>query len=335
MDITRLIEDDHAEQRRLFALIDDIPNSETGALAAVWGLAWIHRRGVGPGRIVGNVLAALKVAMLVIFVALGFAVGSRSTVITGPAQAPVTGWLLALIPVMFTYSGWNAAGYIAEEIRDPDRNVPRSFALGTVAVIAIYLLLNALYLTVFPIRELAQVQGSVLDKVADRLLGATAGDIMGVVSIISLLASISAMTFAGPRVYFAMARDGLFFARAAHVHERYRTPSTAIVAQTLWTSVLVLTATADSLVTYTGWALTLFLGLAVLSLFVLRAREPEAPRPFRAWLYPAAPAVYVAVSVAIVINGLVHDPGPTGAGALIILAGIPLYYFFSRRTRAT
>ena len=305
------------------------------ALAAIWGLAWVHRRGVGPGRIVGNVLAALKVATLVTFVALGLAVGSRSSVITAPAGVPVTGWLLALIPVMFTYSGWNAAGYIAEEIRDPDRNVPRSFALGTIAVIAIYLLLNVLYLMVFPIDELARVQGSVLDKVADRVLGATAGDIMGVVSIVSLLASISAMTFAGPRVYFAMARDGLFFASAAHIHDRYRTPSVAIVAQALWTSVLVLTATADSLVTYTGWALTLFLGLAVLSLFVLRAREPEASRPFRAWLYPAAPALYVAVSAAIVINGLLRDPLPTGAGALIIVAGVPLYYFFRGRVRRT
>ena len=124
-------------------------------------------------------------------------------------------WLLALIPVMFTYSGWNAAGYIAEEIRDPGRNVPRAFALGTAAVIVIYLSLNLLYLYVLPVGELARVQGSVLDVIADRLLGARAGDIMGIVSIISLAASISAMTFAGPRVYYAMARDGLFFDAAA------------------------------------------------------------------------------------------------------------------------
>jgi APA family basic amino acid/polyamine antiporter len=233
---------------------------------------------------------------------------------------------------MFTYSGWNAAGYVAEEIRDPGRNAPRAFAIGTGAVIAIYVLLNVLYLTVFPIGDLGQVQGSVLDKVADRLLGGTAGDIMGVVSIVSLLASISAMTFAGPRVYFAMARDGLFFRGAARVHTRYRTPSMAIIAQAVWASILVLTSTAESLVTYTGFALTLFLGLAVLSLFVLRARQPDAPRPFRAWFYPVAPAVYVAASAAIVLNGLVSDPRPTGAGALVILAGVPLYYLFSRRT---
>jgi len=307
------------------------------ALTAVWGLAWVHRRGVGPGRIVGNVLAALKVSALVIFVALGLSVGAGETThLTEHHPVAFTGWLLALIPVMFTYSGWNAASYVAEEIRDPGRNVPRAFALGTIAVVVLYVLLNVLYLFVFPIGELGQVKGSVLDVVAERLLGATAGNVMGIVSIISLLASVSAMTFAGPRVYFAMARDGLFFKSAASVHPRFHTPSVAILAQAVWTSVLVLTATADALVTYTGFAITLFLGLAVVSLFVLRAREPQARRPFRAWLYPVAPALYVAVSAAILINGLLRDPYPTGAGALIILAGVPLFFVFNRpRSRGT
>jgi len=303
------------------------------AIAAIWGLAFVHIRGVGPGRVVGNILATLKVLALVVFVALGFSLGAgRADHLVEGGGVPVTGWLLALIPVMFTYSGWNAAGYIAEEIRDPGRNVPRAFALGTGAVVALYLLLNVLYLYVFPIAELGKVQGSVLDVVAERLLGNTAGDIMGIVSIVSLLASVSAMTFAGPRVYFAMARDGVFFERASSVHARYQTPAVAIVAQSAWSSVLVLTATADALVTYTGFSITLFLGLAVLALFVLRAREPEIERPFKAWGYPVAPAIYIAVSVAILINGLIRAPGPTGAGVLIILAGIPLYGWF-RRTR--
>ena len=213
------------------------------AIAAIVLMAWIHLRGVGPGRIMGNVLAALKVSALLMFIALGFSIGSGSSANLAASSGPVVGsaWLLALIPVMFTYSGWNAAGYIAEEIRDPGRNVPRAFALGTAAVIFVYLALNVLYLYVLPVGELAKVQGSVLDVIADRLLGARAGDIMGIVSIISLAASISAMTFAGPRVYYAMARDGLFFDAAAKVHPRYRTPAAAIVAQAIWASVLVLT----------------------------------------------------------------------------------------------
>jgi APA family basic amino acid/polyamine antiporter len=305
------------------------------ALVLVWGLAFVHLRGVGPGTLVGNILATLKVSALVVFVALGFSIGNGSAGnITQGGSVPATNWLLALIPVMFTYSGWNAAGYIAEEIRNPGRNVPRSFALGTGAVVALYLALNALYLYVIPIGDLAKIEGSVLDRVADLLLGTDAGDIMAVVALISLSASNSAMTFAGPRVYFAMARDGLFFRRLSVVHPRYRTPAAAIVGQSIWASVLVLSAETTRLVNYTGFSITLFLALAVGALFVLRAREPQAERPFKALGYPIAPGIYVLASAFILINGLIRDPGPTGAGALIIALGIPIYFWFRRGNRA-
>jgi APA family basic amino acid/polyamine antiporter len=302
------------------------------ALVLVWGLAFVHLRGVGPGTLVGNILATLKVGALVLFVALGFSIGegNAANVAQGGSVAP-TSWLFALIPIMFAYSGWNAAGYIAEEIRNPGRNVPRSFALGTGAVVALYLALNVLYLYVFPIDQLAKIEGSVLDQVADRLIGARAGDVMGLVAVISLAASNSAMTFAGPRVYFAMARDGVFFRRLSHVHPRYRTPASAIVAQAAWTSVLVLSAETTQLVNYTGFSITLFLALAVGALFILRRREPNAERPFKALGYPVAPAIYVIASVFILVNALWSDPGPMGAGALIIALGIPVYYLFRRR----
>ena len=300
------------------------------AVAIIAAMAWLHRRGVGPGRVVGNLLASLKVTALVFFIAVGFSFGAGSFAhLRESAPVAPAGWLLALIPVMFTYSGWNAAAYVAEEVRDPGRNVPRALALGTGAVIAIYLLLNALYLYVIPAGELATIRGSVLDVIADRLLGGAAGSIMGVVSIVSLAASISAMTFAGPRVYYAMARDGLFFNRAGVVHPRYGTPAAAIVAQAIWSSLLVLTATADALVNYTGFAIVLFSGVAVMALFVLRRREPDADRPFRAWGYPIAPAIYAIASVLILANGLYRAPGPTGAGALIIAAGLPIYVLFT------
>ncbi len=302
------------------------------ALLLVWGLAFVHLRGVGPGTLVGNILAALKVGALVVFVALGFSIGAgnAANVTQGGPVAP-TNWLFALIPIMFAYSGWNAAGYIAEEIRDPGRNVPRSFALGTGAVVALYLALNVLYLYVFPIQELAKIEGSVLDRVADGLIGAVAGDVMAAVAVVSLAASNSAMTFAGPRVYFAMARDGLFFRRLAHVHPRYRTPASAIIAQSIWSSVLVLSAETTQLVNYTGFSITLFLALAVGAVFILRRREPGVERPFKALGYPVAPAIYVIASAFILVNALWRDPGPTGTGAFIIALGIPLYYVFRRR----
>ncbi|HXD19245.1 MAG TPA: amino acid permease [Vicinamibacterales bacterium] len=305
------------------------------AVAIIVAMAALHRRGLGPGRIAGNLLASLKVTAFVLFIALGFSLGSgRAAHLAERAPVGAAGWLLALIPVMFTYSGWNAAAYVAEEIREPGRNVPRALALGTLAVVVIYLLLNALYLYVIPVGALAAIDRSVLDVIADRLLGSSAGNVMGVVSIVSLAASISAMTLAGPRVYYAMARDGLFFRRVARVHPRYATPASAIAAQAIWSSILVLTATADALVNYTGFAIVLFSGVAVVALFVLRRRVPDAPRPFRAWGYPVAPAIYAIASAAILVNGLYRAPGPTGAGALIIAAGLPAYLLFRGGTAA-
>jgi APA family basic amino acid/polyamine antiporter len=251
---------------------------------------------------------------------------------------------MALIPMMFTYSGWNAAAYMAEDIRHPERNVPRALALGTAAVIAIYLLLNLLYLYVMPIGDLAKVEGSVLDIVADRLLGASAGDIMGVVSIISLMAGISAYTFAGPRVYYAMARDGLFLPAAGRIHPTYRTPTAAIIAQAIWASILVLSGSAEALTNYTGFAVVLFAGVAVASVFVLRQREPNAPRAFKALGYPWAPAIFALASLAIVGNALWTDLlrpvlqqanwGPSAAGILIIAAGVPIFWMMKGQKRA-
>lgn len=316
------------------------------ATAAVWLFALIHVRGVGPGRVVGNVLATLKVTALLIFIAIGFSIGAGSTANLQQTAGVVTGggWLFALIPVMFTYSGWNAAAYMAEEIKNPGRNVPLALGLGTVAVVAIYLLLNALYLYVMPIGELGQVRGSVLDVVAERLLGVGAGNVMGVVSIISLAAGINAWTFAGPRVYYAMAKDGVFLPAAARVHPRYKTPAVSIIAQAIWATVLILTGSLDKLTTYVGFAITLFAGIAVAAVFVLRSREPEAERPFRAWGYPVAPAIFTLASAAIVGNALWTELlrpmmfggefGAAAVGLLVIAAGLPVYFVLRSRASA-
>jgi APA family basic amino acid/polyamine antiporter len=307
---------------------------QTGvAVAAIVLVSLVHRRGVGPGRIFGNVLATLKVLALLLFIAVGFAIGTGSAghfTSVGGEVAPAS-WLLALIPVMFSYSGWNAAAYVAEEIRDPGRNAPRALAIGTGAVVAIYLLLNLLYLYVFPVQELAAVKMSVLDAIADQLIGAAAGNVMAVVAIISLAASISAMVLAGPRVYYAMARDGLFFEPAARVHPRFQSPAISIWAQAAWSALLVLSGTAGQLVNYTGFAVLLFSGVAVVALFVLRRRAPDAERPFRAWGYPFAPAVFAISSLLIVVNAIRESPGTSGAGLLVIAAGIPLYLLLRRR----
>ena len=307
------------------------------ALAAIAALCVVHVRGLGPGRLVQNTLAGLKVSGLVVFVALGLSIGhAGASSVPAPTLAGaslLSGVLMALIPVMFTYSGWNAAAYVAEEIRDPGRNVPIALALGTSVVIVIYLALNYLYISTLGVAGLAATEGSLIDRVAERLFAANAGDIVGLFTVVSIAASISAMTFAGPRVYYAMAQDGLFPPAAARIHARFRTPAVAIVAQSIWSGVLVMSGTLVQLVSYTGFALVLFSGVAVAGLFVLRWRQPNAVRPFSACGYPLAPALFVVAAAAMLINEVTSRPGPALAGAAIILAGLPIYFYYSRRNR--
>ena len=302
------------------------------ALAAIGLITAVHLRGLGPGRLLQNLLAGTKVAAILLFLALGFGVGhgTLSQVTTGGATT-LQGVLLALVPVMFTYSGWNAAAYVAEEIHTPGRNVPIALGLGTLAVVAIYLGLNALYLYALPAESLASVPGTLIDTVAERLFGFVAGNLIALFTIVSIAASISAMVLAGPRVYFAMARDGVFAAPAARVHPRFHAPVGAIVAQAVWSGVLVLCGSLSQLVSYTGFAVVLFSGIAVAALFTLRMREPQAERPFRAWGYPLAPAIFVMASAVIVLNELWQNPRPTLAGLAIILVGVPVYAWMRRR----
>ena len=305
------------------------------ALTAIAGLSAVHVFGLGPGRIVQNVLAGLKVLVLMIFVALGFSIGQGTVAnfATSTAVVAPSSWALALIPVMFSYSGWNAATYVAEEMRDPQRNVPLALGIGTITVVVIYMFLNVLYIYALPVSELALVDVRVVDAAADRLFGPAGAAPLAAASVVMIAASISAMVLAGPRVYYAMAQDGQFFARLAHVHPRFRTPTAAIVAQSAWAGVLVLTGTFTQLVEYTGFAVVLFAGVAVTALFVIRHRAPLAHRPFRAWGYPWAPLIFAAASFVMVVNAIWRSPGTSMAGLFIIAAGVPMFVLFRWRAQ--
>jgi APA family basic amino acid/polyamine antiporter len=326
------------------------------ALTAIAVLTFVHVRGLGPGRVVQNLLAGLKVGGIVLIVALGFAVGHGDAAhLSAGGSVAAVPWLLALVPVMFSYSGWNAAAYVAEEVREPSRNVPLALGLGTLAVVIVYVLLNALYLYAMPLADLAAVPGGrLMDTAAERLFGFVAGNLLALFTIVSLSASVSAMVLAGPRVYFAMARDGMFVRAAGRVHPRFHTPAAAIVAQSLWSGVLVLSGTLSQLVSYTGFAVVLFSAVAVAALFVLRGRDArlrgsplrgsaasageaaasagQAPaRPFSAIGDPWAPALFVAASAVMLANEIWRNPVPTLAGAALIVAGVPVYYFARAR----
>jgi basic amino acid/polyamine antiporter, APA family len=301
------------------------------ALATIVALGAVHVRGIRPGRAVQGSLAAAQILGLLLFIALGFAVGRGSLEnFSAPGKSPPSIWLLALIPVMFSYSGWNAAAYVAEEVREPGRNLPLALGSGTIAVVAIYLGLNALYLYALPVGELSG-RINAADGAAERLFGPGTAGWLSVLASVIILSSLSAMTLAGPRVYYAMARDGLFFPAAARVHPTFGTPAVAIAAQTAWSCVLVLSGTFEELLTYTGFAIVLFSAVAVCALFVLRRKTPEAWRPFRAWGYPIAPAIFALASLAIVVNAVVEAPLPSASGLLVMTAGIPLYWLMRRR----
>jgi len=305
------------------------------ALTVITGLALIHMRGLGPGRLVQNTLAGIKVGALALFVALGLGLGRGSLAhLTTEVPSATYNWPLAFIIVMFAYSGWNAASYVAEEIRDPGRNVPRALALGTGAVVLLYLGLNFLYLYAVPIGEIGSDTSSEIAMVAaERLLGPVASTLLGGLAVIVLSGSLSAMTVAGPRVYFAMARDGEFFPAFARIHPRFHTPWVSIAAQAVWSSLLVLTNTKDQLAEYTGFAVLLFSAVAVSTVFVLRRRYPDEPRPFKALGYPVAPAIFVLASLAIMVAAIAGRPGPSLVGAIIIASGVPLYWLLRKRLK--
>jgi APA family basic amino acid/polyamine antiporter len=272
----------------------------------------------------------VTVGALVAFVVAGLIVAPsrQAAVAVVSHRAPLTAWLIALVPVMFSYTGWNAAVYVAEEVRDPTRNVPLALGLGTASVIALYLALNALYLRVVPREELVGAIG-VGELAAARLFGSAAASMFAGIAILIILSGLSAWTLAGPRVYFAMARDGVFLASAARVHPKYRTPAIAILAQTVWSALLVLSGTFEQLLTYTGFSLILFSALAVLSLFFVRIRGKDTDT-FRAWGYPWAPAIFCLVSFAIVANTIVNAPGPAFAGLGVMAAGVPIYWWTTK-----
>jgi APA family basic amino acid/polyamine antiporter len=278
-------------------------------------------------------LTTLTVGALVAFVVAGLLVAGtpEARAVVAP-RPPANGWLTAMVLVMFSYTGWNAAVYVAEEVRNPTRNVPIALLLGTASVVVLYLALNALYLRVVPHQELIGAI-RVGEIAARRLFGSAAASMFAGVAILIILSSLSAWTLAGPRIYFAMARDGVFLPSAARVHPRYRTPAVAILAQTAWSALLVLASdTLEKLLTYTGFSVILFSALAVMSLFFVRIRGKDTDT-FRAWGYPWAPAIFCLVSFTIVVNTIVSAPGPALAGVAVIALGVPIYWWIYWWTR--
>ncbi len=304
------------------------------AIGLVWALAMVHAVGVGPGGLVQRILTVAKVAAILVLLVAGFTVGAGNTAHfrSGGGEAVWGNFAVSLIFVMFAYSGWNAAGYLAGEIRDPGRNLSLALLGGTLVVTALYLLLNVFYLYALSVPQMAGVE-AVAERASVAAFGQAATHAVTLIVMFGFVGSISAMVLAGPRVYYAMARDGVFPPAIAAVHPRFRTPARAILLQAAWSTVLIcFWGSFEKLVVYIGFALVLFAALAVCAVFVLRVRRPDLPRPYRVPGYPVVPALFVLASLWMGIFTLRGRPQESLLGLLTVAAGVP-FYLLARRWR--
>lgn len=305
-----------------------------GLTLAVSALNYI---GVRWGAWANNLTAALKVAALVAFGVLAPVFGSGDfsnlrPVVSGASRLSVSAFGLALSPVLFSYLGWNSSVYVASEIREPGRNLPRSLFLGLAICTGVYLLVNAVYLYAVPVESL-RGEANAGEAAARALFGGLGGTLVGVFVLVSILGTLNATVLVGPRIAYAMALDDLFFPGVDRAHPTFRTPSVAIGLQAV-TSVGILLAleTFERALDYTTFAILLATMADVASLYALRRRQPQRPRPYRAWGYPWVPAAYVIATGAVAAALLWGRPVECAIGLGLVAAGLPFYWLFSRRS---
>ena len=311
------------------------------AIAAVVLLSVINYYGVKPGSRVLNVFVVLKVAALAVLIGAGFFApaadgwwsASRAPLDVGLSGAVAFG--AALVPILFAYGGWQNANYVAEEIHDPRRNLPFSLIVGTLSVVVIYVTVNAVYIRALGLAGLAGTT-TPASTAAAVMFGGLGDTFVTAAIAISTFGFLNLGILAPTRVYYAMAADRVFFPALATLHPKYRTPYMAIVIQTTWTCVLALSGTYGELLNYVVFADWIFFGLTVSTIFVFRARVPLATRDAGTFRLAAAPLVagaFVVVAFAVVLSVVWADPGSAARGAVLLAAGIPIYYGFRKKLR--
>ncbi|HEX6133853.1 MAG TPA: amino acid permease [Longimicrobiales bacterium] len=308
------------------------------AIACILFLTGMNCMGV---RIGGRIQIAFTIAKVagvgtLILAGLLFAGERHAPLVPLLPAAPVGGTVaafgVAMIVALFAYNGWWYSTFVAGEVRDPERSIPRSILSGMAVVLVVYVLANVVYLMVLPFDVLQSTERPAAEAMR-RIAGSGGADFIAVAVMLSAFGTVNAQLLSVPRIYFAMARDGVFFDSVARVHPRWKTPATAILLQGVVASLLALTGTFQQIITYTAFPNYLFLSLAVAGLVVLRVREPDLPRPFRVPLYPVTPGVFLIVFGWYLVNSLMHAFRDTMVGIVLTLAGLPLYLYWSRRNR--
>jgi len=303
------------------------------AMAIILLFTFIHLKGISLGARVQNVLTLGKVGLIVFLIALGLASskGSWKHLTVGDnagfsfASLKIIG--LSLMWIMFAYSGWNASAYIGSEIKKPEKSLPFSLLLGTGTVIILYLGLNLFYLYSLPPEEMKGVI-SVGGLAAGRLLGLAWEKFVSLLIAFALFSSLSAFIILGPRVYYAMARDGLFFSFAARINPQTKVPSLSILLQALIAIIIALSGTFEHILTYMGFSLGLFPLLAVLGVFKLRKKNLSK---LKLPGFPLTQIIYLTAGISILILGFLRSPEPSAIAILTVLSGIPAYYLFKKK----
>lgn len=311
-----------------------------GAKALAVGMivlvAAINVKGTRDSASVQNWSTAIKVGALLLMSVLLLA-GGDGWGQTGGRLFPerVTGGLLsgiglAVIAVLWAYEGWQHVTYSAGEAVDPQRTMPRGIVMGTAILIGIYMLANVAYIAALG-PDAAAASDRVAADAVGALLGPVAAKLIAAAIVISMFSAANGLTLTAPRVFYAMANDGIFFRRLAEVHPRLGTPVFAIGASSAWAAVLALTGTFEQLLTYVVFVGWIFYALGAASIFVHRRRSPDLPRPFRVPGYPWTPALFIVAAAAIVVNTIAAQPGLALTGLGIVALGLPAYLLWSRR----
>ena len=322
------------------------------AVAAIALLAGINYVGVKPAAVTQNIFTVLKLAALAaligaaVFIAVPTALPpDRLTAPSAGGPSGVVGTAIALgaalVPILFTYGGWQQTNFIAEEIVEPEKNLPRALVLGVAIVVVVYLLANVAYLSVLGPAGLAASTAPAAD-VMRALLGPAAGTVIAAGIAVSTFGFLNLVILVTPRVLQAMAADGVFFPRLAALHPEYRTPTAAILVMAAWSIVLTLSGTFSQLVDYVAFGDWIFFGLTVAGLFVYRARDRRAGVPlppagaFRVPGYPYTPALFVVAAALVVASSIGANPKNAAIGTGLLALGIPVYaYWRTRRGAAT
>ncbi len=319
-----------------------IPMSDTAqiglAIAAIATITAINIFRVKVAEMFTNTLTLLKLAGIAAVVLIGFGWGAVDVEFSlQPVRAMATGdglgaFGLAMVGVLFSYGGWQHASYLSGEAVDPQRTIPRAMIFGAIIVTVTYLLINVAYMTLLPIEEMATSSRVAADAVS--AVAPWGGGLVASLIAVSTFGTALIYTLSAPRIYYAMAEDGIFFRKIAEVHPRFRTPVYAVLTQSIWAVVVILVwGTFEKVITYVTFTDWIFFTATAFIVILFRKSRPDDDRPYRTFGYPITPLIFVVISAWFVVNTLIEQPLLAGAGLVFLGLGYPVYLYFARRKK--